>query len=316
MSGVFNPLSGGRPGFWLLFLLGLSLLLSPETRATTQQPEETELYRQFGFSRTKKPGAKSEPDKTTKSAVNNPPEKKKQSPDSGNNQANTKPRPAEKIYPPAVTSGSLALGYTILQAMRAAEGERILTTGNGNVFKIGDRVRLLIEANADGYLYVFNTLAGQEPELVFPNAKLNNGGNFLNAHVACEIPSRENPNPKLQWFEFQPPPGVEQLYLVFSREPLEKIPIGRELIARCRGQSDCIIQPEADVWSGIIAAEKGPKQEQRIKDGPQPLTQEVNKTVARRLRLPPEAPKPTVLHQNQSAGDRRIVVVVNLETRR
>jgi hypothetical protein len=215
-----------------------------------------------------------------------------------------------------VTLEPLALGYTIIQAKQAADGERILTYGDGHVFRIGDRVRLLIEANASGYLYVFNTIDGQEPEMIFPNSKLNNGDNFLNAHVACEIPSRENPNPRLQWFEFQPPPGVEQLYLVFSREPLERIPIGRALIERCRGQIDCMVQPQADVWSRIASTEKVPKQKEKLRDEAQLLSQELNKSVARRLRLPPGAPKPAVLQQNHSSVDNQIVVVVSLETRR
>jgi hypothetical protein len=210
---------------------------------------------------------------------------------------------------------SLALGYSILQAEKAVEGSRILLTESAKLFRIGDRVRLLVETNADGYLYVFNTLDGRDPEMIFPSYRLSNGDNRIEAHVPYEIPSRENRNPKLQWFEFQPPPGAERLYLVFSLDPLANVPIGQALVAHCQRQMDCLAPP-ADVWNRIAADERVPKQTESLKGEARLLAGDVDQSVARRIRLSADAPKPTELSQNKSAADRRIVVVVNLESRK
>jgi hypothetical protein len=118
----------------------------------------------------------------------------------------------------------------------------------------------------------------------------------------------------LQWFEFQPPPGAERLYLVFSLDPLASVPIGQELIAHCQRHRDCFA-PQAEVWNQIIAEERLAKQTESLKGAARPLTGDMDDSVTRRIRLPADAATPTELRQNKLAGGRRIVVVVSLESR-
>jgi hypothetical protein len=87
---------------------------------------------------------------------------------------NHKPQPQPgNAKQPAGPVEPLVLGYSILQEDKVVGSERILLTRSEKVFQLGDRVRLLIETNADGYLYVFNTLEGKDPEMIFPSYRLN-----------------------------------------------------------------------------------------------------------------------------------------------
>lgn len=309
----YSPASPWR----LCALLFLSLLHAPFARmqppAAAQESGEGPLHRQFGFSRTKAVTAKSEPDKENNSPAR--PGNRGQGA-AASKKSGDSPQPQSAKTSHATGSAEpLTLGYSILQAEKAIEGARILLTESAKIFRIGDRVRLLVETNADGYLYVFNTLDGKDPEMIFPSYRLNNGANRIEAHVPCEIPSRENQNPTLQWFEFQPPPGAERLYLVFSLDPLVDVPTGKALITHCRRQGDCLA-PRADVWNSIVADERLPKQTESLKGQARLLAESVDQSVAHRIRLPAHAPRPTELCQSKLAGARRIVVVVNLESRR
>src|SRR5262245_1557846 len=300
----------------LCALLFLSLLYMPYERtrppAAAQETEEGPLHRQFGFSRTKAVTAKSEQGNENNSQLR--PGNDSHGAASGKKPGHRPQPQSGKVSQATGSAEPLALGYSILQAEKAAEGARILLTESAKVFRIGDRVRLLVETNADGYLYVFNTLDGKDPEMIFPSYRLNGGNNRIEAHVPCETPSRENRNPELQWFEFQPPPGAERLYLVFSLDPLASVPIGQELIAHCQRHRDCFA-PQAEVWNQIIAEERLAKQTESLKGAARPLTGDMDDSVTRRIRLPADAPTPTELRQNKLAGSRRIVVVVSLESR-
>lgn len=278
--------------------------------AHAQQTNESVLHRQFGLSRVKTPEANSAGSGADASTP-------------GSNARGQKSRvppvsatPSAPITADAVsTDVPLALGYTILQET----GQRGLALKRINkaapVFNLGDKVRLLLETNADGYLYVFNTVDGQDPELLFPNPRLDHGENRIQAHVPCEIPSRDEPNPDARWFVFQPPAGTEQLYLVLSRTPLAQVPSGAPLVAQCRGQKVCAVKPVSAVWQLLTAAEKAPKQTATATGGAAVVGDAENTAIARRLRLPPSAPTPAVLQQNQTASAEQLVVVVNLVSR-
>lgn len=211
----------------------------------------------------------------------------------------------------------LALGYTLIQET-PQPGQRMLLKRiqtAAPMFRLGDKVRLLIETNADGYLYVFNTVNGQDPELLFPNPRLEQGENRVQAHVPREIPSREEPLPADRWFEFQPPAGTEQLYLVLSRSPLAQLPHGAALLQQCQGQKNCVIKPALSVWRQLVATAQAPTQTALTTAGPAQLVSGEDAAVTRRLRLPATAPQPAVLQQNQSATAAQLVVIVNLVSR-
>ena len=55
------------------------------------------------------------------------------------------------------------------------------------VFRSGERVRVLVETNTDGHLYIFNTTDGGKPLMIYPNAELDEGGNYIQAHVPLKF---------------------------------------------------------------------------------------------------------------------------------
>jgi len=155
--------------------------------------------------------------------------------------------PSEPSKP--VNVARLGMGVTLF--MRDSNG-LAQRTDPEHVFVKGDRVRVLLETNADGYLYIFNTTNQGPATLIYPHADLDEGGNYLQAHVPFEIPSSLATEERLRWFAFDEVAGTEQLFFVFTREPLKGVPLEDELIAFCRDSKEsCPIRPSAEMWAEL-----------------------------------------------------------------
>ena len=88
------------------------------------------------------------------------------------------------------------------------------------VFRKGDRVRILLETNTDGYLYIFNKTNDSVPVMIYPDAEIDEGGNYLQAHVPFEIPAADAPDERLRWFAFDENTGTEKLNDVVIKDKL------------------------------------------------------------------------------------------------
>lgn len=64
---------------------------------------------------------------------------------------------------------AIALGYTIF--MRDMNG-RAVRVDPAREFHNGDRIRISLEPNVDGYVYVFHTENDGPPEMIYPDARL------------------------------------------------------------------------------------------------------------------------------------------------
>ena len=84
-----------------------------------------------------------------------------------------------------VTSQKLGLGLTLFTRDSLGLAVRVDPT---RTFHRGDRVRVLLETNADGYLYIFNTTNGGKPVMIYPNRELDEGGNYLRSHIPLRFP--------------------------------------------------------------------------------------------------------------------------------
>jgi Domain of unknown function (DUF4384) len=146
-------------------------------------------------------------------------------------------------------SQKLGLGLTLFT--RDSNGLSV-RADPARVFQSGDRVRVLLESNTDGYLYIFNTTDGAKPVMIYPSAELDEGGNYLQSHVPFEIPSSTATEERLRWFTFDKYAGSERLYFVFTRDPLPLIPTEDDLINYCKQDaSRCPIKPESELWVKI-----------------------------------------------------------------
>jgi len=154
----------------------------------------------------------------------------------------------------AADSGPIGLGYSLY--MKDPRGN-IVRADPKREFHAGDHIRIALEPNTDGYLYVFYTENSGTPQMLFPDARLNGGENRIQAHVPYEVPSSFETEESRRWFVFDKNPAIEQLYIVVTRTPLNGVPSGDDLAAACRksgrGIETCSWQPPADVWAKIKA---------------------------------------------------------------
>src|SRR2546423_6320910 len=140
---------------------------------------------------------------------------------------------------------AIGLGYTMFMREPSGRSIRVEPTRE---FHNGDRIRLALEPNVDGYLYIFDSEDGAQPKMIFPDARLDSGDNWIDSHVPIEVPSSEETEERLRWFEFYGNPGGDRIYVVLSREPLQSIPTADELVAFCGLNKDkCPWQQPDDV---------------------------------------------------------------------
>jgi hypothetical protein len=181
------------------------------------------------------------------------------------------------------------------------------------VFRSGDRVRVLIETNTDGYLYIFNTTDGGKPVMIYPSAELDGGGNYLQSHVPFEIPSVAETEERLRWFTFDKYAGSERLYFVFTREPLPLVPTEDDLINYCKqGEGRCPIKPEGELWVKIETELSAPVQVAKSQRyGKVQTVAEVDAST-RGIGLSKEDPEPSVVMMKASTDANVLVAMLEL----
>ena len=127
--------------------------------------------------------------------------------------ANPAPPPTPTPEPPRVinaaytadTAKPLGLRYAVVQVVNGAEQEVSPTA----TFRSGDQVRVKVEGNRDGYLYV---IARGSSGVWKPL-----GDNRLSARRAQRLPS------DTQAFTFDEQAGQEQLFVIYSAEPVKDV---------------------------------------------------------------------------------------------
>jgi len=130
--------------------------------------------------------------------------------------------PVERETAPAVPAGGaaiiqasysakpLGLRYSILR--NNGEGD-YLEVAPDTVFHSGDRIRVAVEVNDTGYLYIAMKGASGTWKVLFPTAEIDGGNNRVESGRQYTIP------PAPGRFAFDQQPGEEQLFIVLSRQP-------------------------------------------------------------------------------------------------
>jgi len=213
-------------------------------------------------------------DKPANSEAGARPSRRHPKPTTGNNPDTTTDKKPVKPGGPGTTSHKPSDTTKPVNVSRLGLGMTLFTRdSNGlavridpaHVFRKGDRVRVLLETNTDGYLYIFNSTDNGPVMMIYPDADLDEAGNYMKAHVPWEIPSSASDQERLRWLVFDANPGTERLYFVLTREPLNGVPIEDELITLCRGTSGaCPWHPSDELWASIrkhiqepLATDKG-----------------------------------------------------------
>jgi hypothetical protein len=193
----------------------------------------------------------------------------------------------------------IGLGYTLYMRDENGDAVRVDPTRE---FHAGERIRLSLEANTDGYLYIFHTENGAAPVMIFPDARLKNGDNHIFAHVPYEVPANNEADERLRWFTFDAKPAIEQLYIVVARTPLQNVPTGAALVNYCRAnQTICPWRPLEEIWAQMTTdAQKSSTQVVMDKSSAygQAQTASERAAVTRGLSLDKSAPSPSVIRMN------------------
>ena len=205
---------------------------------------------------------------------------------------------------------AIALGYTMF--MRDVNG-RAVRIDPAREFHNGDRIRISLEPNIDGYLYVFHTEGDGQPEMIFPDARLEGGENWVEAHVPMDVPSTVETDERLKWFQFYGNPATEHVFVVLTREPLADVPIGETLTALCSAnKSDCPWHPTTEVWTRIQQAAKADVKVVTSNSAGQAQTEKEENAATRGLGLDQTAPQPSVIRMNASTGAPVLVTMLDL----
>jgi hypothetical protein len=180
-------------------------------------------------------------------------------------------------------------------------------------FHKGDRVRVLLETNADGYLYIFNTTDGGAPVMVYPDPQLDEAGNFIQAHVPFEIPSSLAAEERLRWLTFDDSAGTERLYFVFTRESLGDVPIEDDLIKYCREhKAQCPWHPAAELWARLQKEMEAPLRVDNSKNFEKGQTTAEHNAATRGIGLAKDDPEPSMVMMSASSGPGMLVTALEL----
>jgi hypothetical protein len=199
---------------------------------------------------------------------------------------------------------AIGLGYTLFMKGADGRGVRVEPTRE---FRTGESVRLNLEPNIDGYLYIFDSEEGGPVEMIYPAWELDDGDNWIEAHDPVQKPSSDH------WFEFKGKPGGDRVFVILTREPLNSVPTADELVAFCGLNKDkCPWQPTSEVWEKIEKAAKAEVRVATSKNFGQAQTETEKVATTRGLGLDKSAPQPSVIRINASTTEPLLVTVLNL----
>jgi len=212
--------------------------------------------------------------------------------------------------PAIVNTARMGLGLTLF--MRDSNGLAVRTDPS-HEFRKGDHVRFLIETNADGYLYVFNTTDGGQPLMLYPDPELDEAGNYFQAHVPFEIPSSVAAEERLRWLTFDEHAGAEKLYFVFTREPLSAVPIEDDLITYCRdNDAKCPWRPGSETWAQIQNELNEPVKVAKVEGVGSAQTSAEHRAATRGIGLNRDDPEPSLIMLTASTSKNMLVAAVDL----
>jgi hypothetical protein len=119
------------------------------------------------------------------------------------------PAPQVAAAPAAPAAVPLGLRYSVLK--RDAAGDFVEVDPASN-FHSGDRIRVQVEANSSGYLYVVSQGSSGTWQPLFPASAIAGGSNHIERGEKRTVPPGGQ-------FMFDEKAGTEKLFLVLSRQP-------------------------------------------------------------------------------------------------
>lgn len=134
-----------------------------------------------------------------------------------------RPHRKYRMRPKVETAPLLTVQYRVLiKRTDGSEGESSLAS----VFHTGDRLRLGVTANQDGFLYVVYQKEGEDGQIMFPDSRVNHGENYVSNNAEFVLPpiNCPDPDPNHCWYEVTADPEQEYFIIVFSRDQITDLP--------------------------------------------------------------------------------------------
>lgn len=119
---------------------------------------------------------------------------------------------ARPLVTVAVSPAPLGLRYSVLKRDDAGKFQEVNSDAN---FHSGDRIRVQVETNTSGYLYVVSQGSSGTWKLLFPSAEVAGGSNLIQRGDTRVLPSAGDTG----WWRFTDQAGVEKLFVVLTRQP-------------------------------------------------------------------------------------------------
>jgi len=116
------------------------------------------------------------------------------------------------LFTMAVSSAPLGLRYSVLKRDEAGKFQEVNPDAN---FHSGDRIRVQVETNSSGYLYVVSQGSSGAWKLLFPSPEVAGGSNLIEKGDTRVLPSAGDNG----WWRFTDQVGVEKLFVVLTRQP-------------------------------------------------------------------------------------------------
>jgi hypothetical protein len=205
--------------------------------------------------------------------------------------ANPPARTKKPAPPKPVPELRVGFGYTVFLK---DEAERWVRVSPKRTFVSGQQIRLLLESNTDGYLYIFHQENDGKMTLFYPNPQIQNGNNRIRANRPLLVPEGT------AW-RFDNKPAIETLTFIVSRVPVKGIPIDSAL------NQIAEFHPPQDVLQQINST-PNPIEDSVADDGKMMTETERG----RGIELVPTDPAPTSVFMGSAKGQDRIVVKLKL----
>lgn len=122
-----------------------------------------------------------------------------------------KPGEAEAASPGAL-SAAAATGVRYYMELLGEHGQ-LLRVNTSRVFHSGERFRFKLESNVDGRLTIVQSQNDGPFQGLFPDARVNNGSDRVQARVTTALPSETG------WFRFDDQPGEIRLMVMVVPDP-------------------------------------------------------------------------------------------------
>ena len=156
----------------------------------------------------------------------------------------TRPPVVDASYKP-VAAKPLALRYSLMQIVE----DKATEVSADATFRSGDKVQLKVEGNREGYLYVVSRGSSGNWKALFPSPEIAGGDNHIAARRQYQIPSAHA-------FVFDEQAGQEELFLVYSQDPVEDFGSLMESLGRRKdkpAQTTILAQNLGNINDGVVS---------------------------------------------------------------